>query len=131
VFNALTSTDLLVGVGRVLRMVAATDKGLEDFQRSQVLSAFSVTRLLASEQQAAAELLASTKRDLDEALAADERATGARKRIASAPDGREIGEAVGELLDALPRDDPLRPRIHAALREMIDAEVNALATPPA
>jgi hypothetical protein len=131
VFNALTSTDLLVGVGRVLRMVAATDKGLEDFQRSQVLSAFSVTRLLASEQQAAAELLASTKRDLDVALAPDERATPTRERIAEAPDGREIGEAVGELLDTLRRDDPLRPRIHAALREMIDAEVKALATPPA
>jgi hypothetical protein len=131
VFNALTSTDLLVGVGRVLRMVAATDKSLEDFQRSQVLSAFSVTRLLASEQQAEAELLASTKHDLDAALAGDERTAHARERISAASDGREIGEALGELLDALPRTDPLRPRIHAALRTMIDAEVKALATPPA
>ena len=130
-FNALTSTDLLVGVGRVLRMVAATDGGLEDFQRSQVLSAFSVTRLLASEQQAEAELVAATKRDLADALAGDERATPSRERIDAARDGREIGEAVGELLDALPRTDPLRSRVHAALREMIDAEVKALATPPA
>jgi hypothetical protein len=46
-FNALTAPQLLVGVGRVLRMVADANGELEGFQRSQVLSAFSVTRLLA------------------------------------------------------------------------------------
>jgi hypothetical protein len=133
VFNALSSSDLLVGVGRVLRMVAAQDGGLEDFQRSQVLSAFSVTRLLASEQQAEAKLLADTRRDLREALAGDERAEAVRasERVDGARNGVEIGEAIGELLAELPRADPLRPRVHAALRTMIDAEVTALATPPA
>ena len=132
-FNALSSSDLLVGVGRVLRMVASQDGGLEDFHRSQVLSAFSVTRLLASEQQAQAILLADTKRDLHEALSADDRpiAQRAGERIAAAPSGVAVGEAVGELLAELPREDPLRPRVHAALRVMIDAEVTALATPPA
>lgn len=132
-FNALTSTDLLVGVGRVLRMVAAQEGGLEDFQRSQVLSAFSVTRLLASEQQAEARLLADAKRDLGRALADDERPDvgQARERIAAASSGVEIGEALGALLAELPRTDPLRGPVHAALRAMIDAEVTALATPPA
>src|SRR5205814_704118 len=127
-FYALTSTELLVGVGGVLRMLAASEGGLEDFQRSQALSAFSVTRLLASEQQAAADLLATTKADMAAALAADERPEmpAARARIEVAADGPELGEAVGALLDALPRDDALRRPIHAALRDMSDREVAAL-----
>ena len=132
-FNGLTSTDLLVGVGRLLRMVAATEGGLEDFQRSQVLSAFSVTRLLASEQLAAPELLARTKEDLGNALAGDERpeVARARARAAAAPDGLVIGEAIGELLAALPREDSIRPGVNAALRDMADREVAGLARAPA
>jgi hypothetical protein len=132
-FNALTSTDLLVGVGRVLRMVAAAEGGLEDFQRSQVLSAFSVTRLLASEQEAAADLLASTRDDLWTALDGDQRpqVARARERLEAASDGLEIGEAIGELLAALPREDAVRPGVHAALREMADREVAGLARAPA
>jgi hypothetical protein len=132
-FNALTSTDLLVGVGRVLRMVAAAEGGLEDFQRSQVLSAFSVTRLLASEQEAAADLLANTRDDLWTALDGDQRpeVARARERLEAASDGREVGEAIGELLAALPREDAVRPGVHAALREMADREVAGLARAPA
>ena len=132
-FNALTAPQLLVGVGRVLRMVADANGELEGFQRSQVLSAFSVTRLLASEQVAAAELLERTRADLSEALAGDERppALDARTRVDTARDGLQIGDAIGDLLVALPRPDPLRTRLHAILRDMTDREVAALAQPPA
>jgi hypothetical protein len=132
-FNALTSAQLLVGVGRVLRMVADGNGELEGFQRSQVLSAFSVTRLLASEQLAATELLEATREDLREALEGDVRpvVADARMRIETARDGLAIGDAVGDLLAALPRPDPLRTRIHATLREMTDREVAALARAPA
>jgi hypothetical protein len=132
-FNALTSTQLLVGVGRVLRMVADANAELEGFQRSQVLSAFSVTRLLASEQLAAADLLESTREDLREALEGDTRpaVAEAQLRIETARDGLAIGDALGDLLEQLPRPDALRTRIHAALREMTDREVAALARPPA
>jgi hypothetical protein len=132
-FNALTSAELLVGVGRVLRMVADANSELEGFQRSQVLSAFSVTRLLASEQLAAAELLERTRADLGEALAGDDRpvAMQARERVEAARDGLAIGDAIGDLLAALPRPDALRTRLHAILREMTDREVAALARPPA
>jgi len=132
-FNALTSTQLLVGVGRVLRMVADANGELEGFQRSQVLSAFSVTRLLASEQLAAADLLESTRKDLCEALERDTRpaVAEARLKIESARDGLAIGDALGDLLEQLPRPDTLRTRVHAALREMTDREVAALARPPA
>jgi hypothetical protein len=131
-FNALTSAQLLVGVGRVLRMVADANGELEGFQRSQVLSAFSVTRLLASEQLAASELLETTREDLRAALESDMRpaVADARLRIESARDGLAIGDAVGDLLQALPRPDALRARIHAVLRAMTDREVAALARPP-
>ncbi|MEN3280171.1 MAG: hypothetical protein V7607_1311 [Solirubrobacteraceae bacterium] len=132
-FNALTSTQLLVGVGRVLRMVADAKGELEGFQRSQALSAFSVTRLLASEQLAAADLLDRTRADLGEALADDDRppAIEAKRRVDNARDGLAIGDAIGDLLAALPRPDALRTRVHAILRDMTDREVAALAQPPA
>ena len=130
-FNALNSTDLLVGVGRVLRMTADADGRLEDYQRSQVLSALSVTRLLASEQRAAAELLATTKAELDHVLAADDRpvAASARASIGAAADGIAIGDALCEVLRDLPPDDPTRQAMHRVLRRMVDAEVAALASP--
>jgi hypothetical protein len=129
VFNALRSDELLVGVGRVLRLVAAAPGALTEYERSQTLSAYSVTRLLAAEQAAAAELLATTKRDLLEASCEDERAAvrHAAERIAAATNGIAVGDAVDELLGVLAPDEPLLRRVHAALATMIDSEVAALA----
>jgi hypothetical protein len=132
VFNALRSDELLVGVGRMIRMAADATDPLEGFERSQLLSAFSVTRLLASEQRGAAALLASTQAELDAVLAADDRAAAAaaRARVAAALDGVAIGDALGDLLAELPDPDPTRTAVHHALRHMIDAEVGALARSP-
>ncbi|MCW2995600.1 MAG: hypothetical protein JWQ18_3095 [Conexibacter sp.] len=131
-FNALRSDELLVGVGRMLRLAADLQAAPEGFERSQLLSAFSVTRLLASEQRGAAVLLAATRADLDAALAGDDRpaATAARAEIAAAVDGIAIGDAVQDLLEALPADDPTRTAVHHALRRMVDAEVATLARSP-
>ncbi|MCW3010032.1 MAG: hypothetical protein JWO90_436 [Solirubrobacterales bacterium] len=130
-FNALRSEQLLVGVGRMLRAAADADGRLEDYERSQVLSAYSVTRLLAAEQAAARELLEWTRAALDRALAGDERAEAqtARDQFVAAVDGTELGDALVELLAALPREDPTRTRVHGVLREMIDRELSALAAP--
>jgi hypothetical protein len=132
VFNALRSDELLVGVGRMLRLAADLGTAPEGFERSQLLSAFSVTRLLASEQRGAAALLAATRADLDAALANDDRdaATAARARIAAAVDGIAIGDAVLDLLEALPDPDPTRAAVQHALRRMVDAEVATLARSP-
>lgn len=132
-FNALRSDELLVGVGRMLRMAAAAEGPLEDFQRSQLLSAFSVTRLLASEQRAQAALLQATRADLLGALDGDDRAVvaAARERIAAAADGPELGAALNALLAELPyADDPARVALQRALRRMVDAEVAALDRSP-
>jgi hypothetical protein len=129
VFNALRSDELLVGVGRVLRQVAAAPSALEEYERSQALSAYSVTRLLAAEQRAAAELLAHTKEALVAALADDERTEVAAisERIGAATDGIEVGDAVAELFALLAPDEALRARVHGILATMIDDEVAALA----
>ena len=127
-FNALRSDELLLGVGRVLRSVAAAPGALEEYERSQALSAYSVTRLLAAEQRAEAHLLAETKRSLLAAIGQDDRpeVQGAAQRLASAETGIEVGDATAELLRTIGPDDPLRRGVHRALAEMIDAEVAAL-----
>ena len=128
-FNALTPEDLLVGIGRVLRLVAGASGALEEYERSQTLSAYSVTRLLAAEEAAAAELLARTTRELEAVLAGAARPAVALAvtRIGSATDGVVIGDALSELLRGLERSDPLRSGLHAVLARMIDDEVAALA----
>jgi hypothetical protein len=129
VFNALSSEQLLVGVGRVLRMAADADGGLEDYQRSQVLSAYSVTRLLAAEHAGAAALLTWARAALLAAIEPDDRPQlhAPRERIAQATDGVELGEAVSGLLTALPASDPTRTAVHHVLRELTDREQAALA----
>jgi hypothetical protein len=128
-FNALRSDELLVGVGRVLRQVAAAPSALEEYERSQALSAYSVTRLLAAEQRAEAGLLAETKQALHAALAGDDRepVRAVAERVGAATDGIEVGDAVAELFAHVGADEPLRQRVHGILATMIDDEVAALA----
>lgn len=128
-FNALRSDELLLGVGRVLRSVAAADGPLEEYVRSQTLSAYSVTRLLAAEQAAATELVAWTKAALADIFAGDNRPSVAAcaERVDAAGDGVEIGAALSELLPSLDRSDELRRHVHVVLAGMIDREVAALA----
>lgn len=127
-FNALTSDDLLVGVGRVLRMAADARGPLEDYERSQLLSAFSVTRLLAAEQRAEPELLARARAELTAAMDGDARSetVAARGRIERAANGVEVGDALVDLLAALPREDATRAKLHRVLRAMVHREVEAL-----
>jgi hypothetical protein len=121
-FNALRSDELLVGVGRMLRMAADAKEPLEGFERSQLLSAFSVTRLLASEQRAQADLLEATRASLVGVLDADGAA-----RVAAAADGPALGAVLTDLLAGLgDADDPTRVAVHRALRTMVDDEVAAL-----
>ena len=129
-FNALTPVQLLGAIGQTLRM-AAEASVFDGYQRSQLLSAHSVARLLASEQAAAAGLLEWTRAALVAALDGDARAAAreAAAALADARDGVEVGRLVAELLPRLPADDPVRARIHAVLREMTDRELLALDTP--
>ena len=132
VFNALRSDELLVGIGHVLRATADARGPLEDFERTQLLSAFSVSKLLAAEQRAAGELLSWLRGERLAALPHDGDPTTAavRERVSGAGDGVAVGEAIGDLLAALPADDPRRAAVRRVVREMTDREVAALAQPP-
>lgn len=125
---------MILAVGGVLRLAADARGPLDDYQRSQLLSGLSITRNLAAEQAAGAELVAWLRGELDGALEADGRpaARRARERLSAAVDGIEVGDVLGELLEQLRResrpDDPLRRAVQRVLGELADREVGALAS---
>lgn len=137
-FNALRTDELIAGMGTTMRAAAAAEGPADEYARGQLLSAFSISRLLAAEVRASAGLLAWLKGELDAALAASEdpAAGPARERVAAAADGNEVGEALVDLLAALRAegrgggDQALRERVHAILREMAARELAALAARP-
>lgn len=134
-FNPLRTDELIAGMGTTMRAAAAAGGPADDYARGQLLSAFSISRLLAAEVRAEAGLLAWLRAELEEALAAgtDPAAAAARERIAAAPDAIAVGEALVDLLAELRgdgREPELRARIHAVLREMASRELVALATRP-
>ena len=134
-FNPLRTDQLITGMGATMRAAAAAEGPGDEYARGQLLSAFSISRLLAAEVRATPALLAWLRRELDEALAASSgpAALAARERIAAAADPGEVGEALVDLLAELRRDgrEPqLRARVHAVLREMAARELAALSSRP-
>ena len=123
---------MILAVGNVLRSTADVKGPLDDYQRSQLLSGLSITRNLAAEQAASAELLAWLRGALEPGLESDGRpcARRATDKLAQATDGIGAGEALGELLETLRREDrgedPLRRQVQRVLGEMTDREVEAL-----
>ena len=148
-FNSLRTDQLIAGIGATARTAAGATGAPDDYARGQLLSAYSVSRLLAAEVSGEAALLAWLRGELLDALATapdDPAATAAATRIEAATDGNEIGGALVDLLADLrtrvrtsPRiaresanapDPELRTRIHAILREMASRELAALAARP-
>jgi hypothetical protein len=141
VFNPLSAPEITIAVGRVLKQAASAGDPRDEYQRSQLLSAYSITRHLAAEQadgdaltdwfreRLVAELRAAAA---DPAPLADLDARAAA--IGSCRDGGEIGAPVRELLVALRQAgtdaEPLLSATRHLLREACDREVAALAAPP-
>ena len=154
-FNSLRTDQLIAGIGATARTAATATGPADEYARGQLLSAYSVSRLLAAEVRAASSLLAWLRGELLEALATapdDPAAAAAATRIEAAPDAIEIGGALVDLLaDLRTRPDApdpdgvrsspryaresanaseLRSRIHTILREMAGRELVALAARP-
>ena len=136
-FNAISTEDLIAGMGRTMRAAADGEGPVDDYARGQLLSAYSISRLLAAEVRAQDELLAWLRAELLAALAeaegGDKRSGAtAAERIQAAADGAAVGAALVDLLVELRTDpDPqLRQRLQAILREMATRELAALAAGP-
>jgi hypothetical protein len=129
VFNSLRTDQLIAGIGATARTAAGATGAPDDYARGQLLSAYSVSRLLAAEVSGEAALLAWLRSELLDALGDNPAAT----KIEAAPDGIAIGGILVDLLAELREsgEDPeLRTRIHAILREMAGRELAALAARP-
>jgi hypothetical protein len=120
-----------------MRAAAGAEGEADEYARSQLLSAYSISRLLAAEVRAEAELLAWLRGELLTALAEADAAEAsaaeaARERIEAAADSGAVGDALVDLLAELRQlpGSPLRARVHAVLREMATRELAALATRP-
>ena len=128
-FNSLRTDQLIAGIGATARTAAGATGPPDDYARGQLLSAYSVSRLLAAEVSGEAALLAWLRSELLDALGDNAVAT----KIEAAPDAIEIGGILVDLLAQLREsgEDPeLRTRIHAILREMAERELAALAARP-
>jgi hypothetical protein len=129
VFNSLRTDQLIAGIGATARTAAGATGAPDDYARGQLLSAYSVSRLLAAEVSGEAALLAWLRSELLDALGDNPAAT----KIEAAPDAIAIGGVLVDLLAELREsgEDPeLRTRIHAILREMAGRELAVLAARP-
>ncbi len=125
-FNSLRTDQLIAGIGATARSAATATGPADEYARGQLLSAYSISRLLAAEVRAEASLLAWLRAELLDALPEGP----AAEKIEAAPDAIEIGGVLVDLLAELRQsgEDPeLRERIHAILREMAECELVALA----
>jgi hypothetical protein len=129
-FNPLTPSEMVTAIGLAARATARGDGALDDFDRGQLLSAYSATRHLAVEIASFADEL--TARCAAIADIADGQASlrGFSSAVRSAPDGAAAGEAIASLLDACRAQPELaetRAAIRRELRALCDAEVGLLA----
>ena len=125
----------------MLKQAASAHVAPDEYQRSQLLSAYSITRHLAAEQAGGDEVIAWFRESLVAEL--EKAATDAppladlearATSIGSCRDGRELGTHVRDLLVALRRSgaeaEPLLAETHRLLRGGCDREVAALAGGP-
>jgi hypothetical protein len=137
-FNQLTPAEVVSAIGATLRRAARTESPASDFERDQLLSAYSATRHLAVELAAYEQpLRAFTESVTRELRSAESSRLGDELRrlagaIDAAGDAGAIGAALCELFEVL-RGDPsdqtqrLRAEIHVHVRSLADQEVDLLA----
>jgi hypothetical protein len=123
----MSDAEVVRAMGVVLKDAAGSGEA-DEFRRSQTLSAYSVARHLAAEQEARPRLEAEFRADL---AALTDGEDAARVQAATGP--AELGALACELLAGLrarPEDAEARHQaaeLRAALRRLCDAELAALA----
>lgn len=137
-FNQLTPAEVVTAIGVTLRESARSDGQASDFERDQLMSAYSATRHLAAELAGFApevdrfrETVAAQLRAADAPALSDDLQSLA-SRLDAGADAQEVGAVVSELMEILrgdgsPAAQSLRRDVHGQLRSLADAEVNLLA----
>jgi hypothetical protein len=138
IFNQLTHAEIVGAIGVTARDAARGGGPASEFDRDQLMSAYSATRHLAvelstygPELQRFIEAVASHIH-AGEACDPNGRFGEIATRLQSARDAASVGTAVCELLDRLCEDDSrqaraLRSAVHTSLRELAEREVDMLA----
>lgn len=136
-FNAMSSEDVLLAVGRVLRSTADITGPLDDYQRGQLFSAYSMVRNLAAEQAGSRAALARAKQGLAAPLTAApvDGIADLVPAFADVADGPALGAALCDVLERLRADDSkasrrLQATVQGTIRRLVDDEVAALAAGP-
>lgn len=125
-FNPLSTPEVIAAVGGTLKATAAAPAA-DDYQRGQLLSAYSICRHLAAEETARAELRRWFVAELRPLAAM----RGLEVRDAAEP--AELGAIAADLLAELraaapdPAADALAARLRSLLHELCDREIAALA----
>jgi hypothetical protein len=137
-FNPLTPSEMVAAIGIAARATARGDGELDEFDRGQLMSAFSASRHLAIEIESFGGELSTRcgaiADAVDKACVGDSGADagallGLAGRLRASGEARAAGDTIAELLD-LCRDQglvALRGQIRTQLRALCDAEVRLLA----
>jgi hypothetical protein len=145
-FNPLTPSEMVAAIGMAARTTARGDGELDEFDRGQLMSAYSATRHLAIEIESFQDELSARCAAIADAIDAAGEGEGEGEahgdvgvgvgamgalatRLRASPDARAAGDAIGELLDLCRehRLAALRGEIRTQLRALCDAEVTLLA----
>ena len=139
-FNPLTPAEVVAAIGVTARDAARSQDPAGEFERDQLLSAYSATRHLTAELVGYAPVLERFRTDLAERLrlarsgdgALDEVVARTAAALDTDPGTAVIGEVVSELLVALRAQSSqpavrLRADVHVLLRELADREGDLLA----
>jgi hypothetical protein len=139
-FNPLTPSEMVAAIGIAARTTARGDGQLDEFDRGQLMSAYSASRHLAIEIESFGNELSARcvaiADAVDEACAGDSDARAdagslgsPATRLRASPDARAAGDAIAELLDLCRERGlvALRGEIRTQLRALCDAEVRLLA----
>jgi ATP-dependent exoDNAse (exonuclease V) beta subunit len=126
-FNQLTPAEVVTAIGATVRAAARSDTEASEFERDQLMSAYSYEP----------ELRAFTHAVLTQLRASDIPELGAElprltTQLAETQAPAEVGKALCELFETLhraasPQAEALRSEVHAHLRSLADREVDLLA----
>lgn len=137
-FNQLTASEVVTAIGVTVRGAARSEAQVSDFDRDQLMSAYSATRHLAVELAAYEPELRNFARSVSEEIRRAGGTSTERElvivadKIERSLDPGSIGEGLCQVCELL-RDTPgaesaaLLSRLHFHLRSLADREVDLLA----